>query len=253
MKKTLIAIIFITLFSSKTVFAAVEDLPDCNEGLNRSIFSFNMSVDKYFFKPIAEVYTVLPVEVRSGINNALLNLDATLTVPNQILQGKFTEAATTTSRFLINTTVGILGIFDPATAFGIEKTNREDYGQTMAAWGIGHGCYAVIPFLGPSSPRDGIGRIMGVYGDYFYWISVQDKKILGENLGEPIYWTDKGFEIINYRSQNLKSAENLEKNSLDLYASYKSLYLQRRENLIRNIKNSPSQYGADEGEWKKIR
>ena len=83
MKKTLIAIIFITLFSSKTTFAAVEDLPDCNEGLNRSIFSFNMSVDKYFFKPIAEVYTVLPVEVRSGINNALLNIDATLTVPTK--------------------------------------------------------------------------------------------------------------------------------------------------------------------------
>jgi len=253
MKKTLIAIIFITLFSSKTAFAAVEDLPDCNEGLNRSIFSFNMSVDKYFFKPIAQAYVELPVELRSGINNALLNIDATLTVPNQILQGKFSEAVTTTSRFLINSTVGILGIFDPATAFGIEKTNREDFGQTMAAWGIGHGCYAVIPFLGPSSPRDGIGRIMGVYGDYFYWITAGHRTVAGENLGDTVYWTDKGFEIINYRSQNLKSAENLEKNSLDLYASYKSLYLQRRENLVKNIKRSESQYGASDDEWKKIK
>jgi len=252
MKKILIAIVFLTLLSSKPTSAA-EDVPDCNEGLNRAIFSFNMSVDKYFFKPIAEVYTVLPVEIRSGINNALLNIDATLTVPNQILQGKFSEAVTTTTRFLINSTIGILGIFDPATALGIEKSNREDYGQTMARWGIGHGCYAVIPFLGPSSPRDGIGRVMGIYGDYFYWITVKDKTVLGENLGDTVYWTDKALEITNYRSQNLKSSENLEKNSLDLYASYKSLYLQRRENLIRNIKNSPSQYGSDENEWKKIK
>jgi phospholipid-binding lipoprotein MlaA len=252
MKKTFIALAFLTLLNSKAALA-VQDIPDCNESFNRSIFSFNMTVDKYFFKPIAEVYTVLPVEIRSGINNALLNIDATLTVPNQILQGKFSQAATTTSRFLINTTIGILGIFDPATALGIERANREDYGQTMAAWGIGHGCYAVLPFLGPSSPRDGIGRVLGVYGDYFYWITVKDKTVLGENLGDTVYWTDKGLEIINYRSQNIKSSENLEKTSLDLYASYKSLYLQRRENLIRDIKGSPSQYGAEEGEWKKIR
>ena len=252
MKKTFIAIAFLTLLNSKAAFA-VEDIPDCNESINRSIFSFNMTVDKYFFKPIAEVYAVFPVEIRSGINNALLNIDSTITVPNQILQGKFSEAATTTSRFLINTTIGILGIFDPATALGIQRTNREDYGQTMAKWGIGHGCYAVIPFLGPSSPRDGIGRVLGVYGDYFYWITVKDKTVLGENLGDTVYWTDKSLEIINYRSQNLKSSENLEKNSLDLYAAYKSLYLQRRENLIKDIKNSPSQYGSDEDEWKKIR
>jgi phospholipid-binding lipoprotein MlaA len=252
MKKTFIVIVFLTFLNSKTALAA-QDIPDCNESINRSIFAFNMTVDKYFFKPLAEAYTVLPVEIRSGINNVLLNIDATLTVPNQILQGEFSKAATTTSRFLINTTVGILGIFDPATALGIERTNREDFGLTMATWGIGHGCYAVVPFLGPSSPRDGIGRALGVYGDYFYWVTVKDKTVLGENLGDTVYWTDKSLEIINFRSQNIKSSENLEKTSLDLYASYKSLYLQRRENLQRDIKNSPSQYGAEENEWKKIR
>ena len=251
MKKIFLVITFLTVFNSKNIYAA--ELPDCNEGINRSVFSFNMTVDKYFFKPIAEVYNVLPVEVRSGINNALLNIDSTLSVPNQILQGSFSEAAISVSRFAINSTVGILGLFDPATALGIEKTNREDFGQTLAVWGLDHGCYAVIPFLGPSSPRDAAGRILGTYGDYFHMVTVGDRTAFGENLGDTVYWSTKGTEITNFRSQNIKSSENLEKNSLDLYSAYKSLYLQRRENLVKNVKRSQSQYGASEDEWKKIK
>jgi len=251
MKKIFLVIAFLTVFNSKTIYAA--DLPDCNESVNRAVFSFNMTVDKYFFKPIAEVYNVLPVEIRSGINNALLNIDSTLSVPNQILQGNFGEAITSVVRFTINSTVGILGLFDPASAIGIEKTNREDFGQTLAVWGVGHGCYAVVPFLGPSSPRDAAGRILGIYGDYFYMVTAGDKHILGENLGDAVYWSTKGTEIVNFRSQNIKSSENLEKNSLDLYSAYKSLYLQRRENLAKNIKRSDSQYGASDDEWKKIK
>ena len=251
MKKTFLIIAFLTVFNSKTIYAA--DLPDCSESINRAVFSFNMTVDKYFFKPIAEVYNVLPVEIRSGINNALLNIDSTLSVPNQILQGNFGEAVISVSRFAINSTIGILGLFDPATALGIEKTNREDFGQTLAVWGVGHGCYAVVPFLGPSSPRDAFGRILGVYGDYFYMISAGDRTAFGENLGDTVYWSTKGTEITNFRSQNIKSSENLEKNSLDLYSAYKSLYLQRRENLVKNIKRSESQYGASDDEWKKIK
>ena len=251
MKKIILVIAFLTIFNSKTIYAA--DLPDCNEGINRAVFSFNMTVDKYFFKPIAEVYNVLPVEIRVGINNALINIDSTLSVPNQILQGNFSEAAISVSRFAINSTVGILGLFDPATAIGIEKTNREDFGQTLAVWGVGHGCYAVAPFLGPISPRDGVGRILGVYGDYFYMVSAGDRTAFGENLGDTVYWATKGTEITNFRSQNIKSSENLEKNSLDLYSAYKSLYLQRRENLVKNVKRSESQYGASDDEWKKIK
>ena len=251
MKKTILVIAFLTIFNSKTIYAA--DLPDCNESINRAVFSFNMTVDKYFFKPIAEVYNVLPVEIRVGINNALINIDSTLSVPNQILQGNFSEAAISVSRFAINSTVGILGLFDPATALGIEKTNREDFGQTLAVWGVDHGCYAVAPFLGPISPRDAVGRILGVYGDYFYMVSAGDRTAFGENLGDTVYWATKGTEITNFRSQNIKSSENLEKNSLDLYSAYKSLYLQRRENLVKNVKRSESQYGASDDEWKKIK
>jgi phospholipid-binding lipoprotein MlaA len=212
-----------------------------------------MAVDKYFLKPIAEVYNVLPVEVRSGINNALLNIESIISIPNQILQGNLDEAAVSISRFAINSTVGILGLFDPATALGIEKTNREDFGQTLAVWGVGHGCYAVAPFLGPTSPRDLVGRIVGVYGDYFYMITVGDKTAFGENLGDTVYWAREGTNVVNFRSQNIKSSENLEKNSLDLYSVYKSLYLQRRENLVKNVKRPENQYGASEDEWKKIR
>ena len=251
MKKIFLVITFLTVFNSKNIYAA--ELPDCNEGINRAVFSFNMTVDKYFFKPIAEVYNVLPVEIRVGINNALINIDSTLSVPNQILQGNFSEAAISVSRFAINSSVGILGLFDPATALGIEKTNREDFGQTLAVWGVDHGCYAVAPFLGPISPRDGVGRILGVYGDYFYMVSAGDRTAFGENLGDTVYWATKGTEITNFRSQNIKSSENLEKNSLDLYSAYKSLYLQRRENLVKNVKRSESQYGASDEEWKKIK
>ena len=251
MKKIILVIAFLTIFNSKTIYAA--DLPDCNEGINRAVFSFNMTVDKYFFKPIAEVYNVLPVEIRVGINNALINIDSTLSVPNQILQGNFSEAAISVSRFAINSSVGILGLFDPATALGIEKTNREDFGQTLAVWGVDHGCYAVAPFLGPISPRDGVGRILGVYGDYFYMVTAGDRTAFGENLGDTVYWATKGTEITNFRAQNIKSSENLEKNSLDLYSAYKSLYLQRRENLVKNVKRAESQYGASEDEWKKIK
>ena len=251
MKKIILVIAFLTIFNSKTIYAA--DLPDCNESINRAVFSFNMTVDKYFFKPIAEVYNVLPVEIRVGINNALINIDSTLSVPNQILQGNFSEAAISVSRFAINSSVGILGLFDPATALGIEKTNREDFGQTLAVWGVGHGCYAVAPLLGPISPRDGVGRILGVYGDYFYMVTAGDRTAFGENLGDTVYWATKGTEITNFRAQNIKSSENLEKNSLDLYSAYKSLYLQRRENLVKNVKRAESQYGASEDEWKKIK
>jgi phospholipid-binding lipoprotein MlaA len=251
MKKTLSAIIFLVLFNSKTIYAS--NLPDCNENINKSIFSFNMAFDKYFLKPIAEVYNVLPVEVRSGINNALLNIETTISVPNQILQGNLGEAVVSISRFAINSTVGILGLFDPATALGIEKTNREDFGQTLAVWGVDHGCYAVAPFLGPTSPRDLVGRIVGIYGDYFYMITAGDKRAFGENLGDTVYWATEVTEIVNFRSQNVKSTENLEKNSLDLYSAYKSLYLQRRENLVKNVKRSENQYGASEDEWKKIK
>ena len=251
MKKIILVIAFLTIFNSKTIYAA--DLPDCNEGINRAVFSFNMTVDKYFFKPIAEVYNVLPVEIRVGINNALINIDSTLSVPNQILQGNFSEAAISVSRFAINSSVGILGLFDPATALGIEKTNREDFGQTLAVWGVDHGCYAVAPFLGPISPRDGVGRILGIYGDYFHMITVGGSTAFGENLGDTVYWATKGTEITNFRAQNIKSSENLEKNSLDLYSAYKSLYLQRRENLVKNVKRAESQYGASEDEWKKIK
>jgi phospholipid-binding lipoprotein MlaA len=251
MKKTLSAIIILVLFNSKTIYAS--NLPDCNENINRSIFSFNMAFDKYFLKPIAEVYNVLPVEVRGGINNALLNIETTISVPNQILQGNLGEAVVSISRFAINSTVGILGLFDPATALGIEKTNREDFGQTLAVWGVDHGCYAVAPFLGPTSPRDLVGRIVGIYGDYFYMITAGDKRAFGENLGDTVYWATEVTEIVNFRSQNVKSTENLEKNSLDLYSAYKSLYLQRRENLVKNVKRSENQYGASEDEWKKIK
>ena len=130
---------------------------DCFEGLNRATFSLNKGLDKTIFKPIAKGYRKLPTAVRGGTSNALVNLSSLITVPNNILQGEFKKAGINTVRFAVNTTVGILGLFDVAEKMNFPEYEKEDYGQTFGAWGFGAGCYLVLPVLGPSTIRDTAG------------------------------------------------------------------------------------------------
>ena len=126
---------------------------DCFENLNRGTFALNQGLDKAIFKPVAKVYRSLPSPVRTGTGNALVNLSSLITVPNNILQGEFKTAGINTGRFIINTTVGILGIFNVAKKMGFSEYEKEDYGQTLGVWGAGPGCYLVLPILGPSTVR----------------------------------------------------------------------------------------------------
>ena len=126
------------------------EVKDCFETVNRAIFSFNQGLDKVFFKPIAKGYRYLPKPIRSGTGNALNNLSNLMTIPNNILQGQFKEAGVNSLRFSINTTLGIAGIFDVASYYGLNKLDKEDYGQTLGTWGVKEGCYFVLPVLGPS-------------------------------------------------------------------------------------------------------
>ena len=127
---------------------------DCFETVKRGIFAFNQGLDKIFFKPIAKGYRYLPKPIRSGTSNALSNLSNVVTIPNNILQGQFKEAGLNTLRFSINTTLGIAGIFDVASYYGLSKLDKEDYGQTLGTWGVQEGCYFVLPVLGPTTVRD---------------------------------------------------------------------------------------------------
>ena len=144
---------------------------ECFEGVSRATLKFNMGLDKALFKPIAKGYRALPVPVRMGTSNAVENLRSLLTLSNNVLQGEWQLAGNTAGRFAINSTVGILGFFDPAGKMGLEKRSREDFGQTLATWGSGTGCYFVLPVLGPTTARDALGLVGNTFLDPVYQIT----------------------------------------------------------------------------------
>ena len=130
------------------------EVKDCFETINRGVFAFNQGLDKAVFKPLAKGYRKLPQPVRSGTSNVISNLGNVVTIPNNILQGQVKDASMNSLRLIINSTLGIAGIFDVASYYGIEKRDKEDYGQTLGTWGVGEGCYFVLPVLGPTTVRD---------------------------------------------------------------------------------------------------
>ena len=221
---------------------------DCFEGLNRATFALNQGLDKTVFKPIAKAYRGLPSPIRTGTSNVLVNLSTLITVPNNILQGDFKKAGVNTGRFAINTTVGLLGIFNVTKKMGFSEYEKEDYGQTLAVWGAGPGCYLVLPVLGPSTVRDTTGSFLNALGgDPWYNVSVDGNN---EFLSKSEYLKSKVLMGIDFRAKNLESIDNLEKNSLDFYASVRSLYLQDRQKKIAN-KNATIEI-MYEGDWEEI-
>ena len=210
----------------------VKKTRDCFEKINRATFAFNQGLDKALIKPLAEGYRKLPDEVQAGTGNAVRNLSNLITIPNNVLQGDIKTAFVNTGRLLINSTVGILGIVDVANKMGFPKYEKEDYGQTLGKWGFGPGCYIVLPVLGPSTIRDTSGSFVNILGgDPWYNASTHGNN---EFLSEGVYMASKAVSGIEFRANNIESIENLEKNSIDFYASVRSLYLQDRENKIKN-------------------
>ena len=207
---------------------------ECWEDFNRASFALNQGLDKVIFKPVASVYRKLPTQIKNGVSNSLDNLSNVVTVPNNILQGEFAKAGTNTGRFVINTTVGILGLFDVATAIGFDEYEKEDYGQSLAKAGVGPGCYIVLPVLGPSTARDTVASVTNfIGGDAWYNVTVMNDT---QYFSDFDYYASKITSGVDFRAKNYDSIENLEKNSLDFYASVKSLYLQDRQQKILNTK-----------------
>ena len=224
------------------------EVKDCFEKLNRGTFALNSGLDKAIFKPVAKAYRGLPSPVRSGTSNALVNLSSLITIPNNILQGDFRKAGVNTGRFVLNTTVGILGFINVAKKLGFSEYEKEDYGQTLGVWGVGPGCYLVLPILGPSTVRDTAGSFVNILGgDPWYNASSH-----GNNhyLNKSDYMITKVLSGVDFRAKNIDSLENLKKNSIDFYASVRSLYLQDRQRKITN-RNATIEV-MYEGDWEEI-
>ena len=224
------------------------DVKDCFEKINRGIFAFNQGLDKIVFKPLATGYRTLPGPFRSATSNVLSNISNVITVPNNLLQGQIKNASLNSLRFVINSTVGIFGVFDVASYYGIEKIDKEDYGQTLGYWGVPEGCYIVLPVLGPSTLRDSIGSFANFSGgDAWYNVTVANDT---QHFNEADYYLSKVSAGVDFRAKNLDAFESLENNSIDLYASVRSLYLQDRKRKIKNLDETTETLNDDD--WEEI-
>ena len=242
----LLFFIFLTCFSTN-VFSAASDQVDTSsddfetsqvedeiydpfEPINRAIFSFNNVADRIVLEPIAKGYKKLPSPLQTGISNFLSNLRAPLVVLNQVLQGQGQNAFQTTGRFFVNSTVGIFGLIDVAEKMGLEE-KEEDFGQTLATWGVGDGFYVVLPLFGPSNVRDTTGMIMTMMTDPINAYVVSE----GEAWIVPMR---TAANAVDQRSKIIDEVNALRDNSLDYYAAVRSSYYQNRNAAINNIDDS---------------
>ena len=194
---------------------------------NRFLFALNQTLDVLILRPVAATYRfLLPSGVRDSIRNVLRNLATPVVLVNDLMQGEFERAETTLARFAINTSGGVLGLFDVAADEGYEY-HEEDFGQTLGSYGVGEGAYLVLPLFGPSSIRDGFGRVVDMFLDPFFYIG-RAKDIETELLLRP------ALSGIDLRSRNIETLDDLERDSIDFYARLRSLWRQNRQNKINN-------------------
>ena len=240
MKQNKYIIIFSTILMLSVTQARAAD--ECFEGTSRAIFKFNMALDNAIIEPIAKGYNKLPEPIKNGTSNFTSNIATLLSIPNHLLQGSFKDAGDATASFLINTTIGIIGFANPAEKLGL-KAQKEDVGQTLGSYGVGPGCYFVLPVLGPTTARDSVGIIADTFVDPFAHITWREKELFSSSGNQIDYLAVKGTTAVDFRADNVTNFDSLEENSLDLYASFKSLYLQNRNNLINNSSDGDNDWG----------
>lgn len=209
--------------------AEFEKIDDPLEPMNREIFVFNDFLDVHVMEQVARGYrNAVPEEVRDRIHDFLVNLNEPYVGGNELLQGEFTLASVDLGRFVINSTFGILGGWDLVAATGGPPTHTTDIGLTLGSWGIGEGPYLMLPFFGPSNPRDAAGRVADL------WAYPADALINTQSGTAWITDTRYGVSILDLRTQLLDPIADLKRSSLDLYASIRSLYRQRRRAALGN-------------------
>ncbi len=211
-------------------------ISDPLEPMNRAVFAFNTGLDRVLFEPIAKTYVFLTPEiVRKGVHNVITNLKAPIYVTNNLLQGDFKGAGEGVARFAVNSTVGVAGLFDVADHMDLPH-EAEDFGQTLAVWGVGDGFYLVLPVLGPSTLRDTAGRAADSFVDPMYWVAQNDAN------NEWMYYTHKGLGALDARAANIDAIEDMRKNSIDFYATVRSIYAQKRLEAIQDAAPGTIQY-----------
>ena len=248
MKNNLYSILFIVIFFvAHNLYGAASDevktepddfqtseqedeVYDPLEPINRAIFSFNNIADKIVLEPVAKGYKSLPSPIQSGVSNFLSNLRTPLVVFNQLLQGQGKNAFESSSRFVVNSTLGIFGLIDVADKMGIEE-KEEDFGQTLATWGIGDGFYIVLPLFGPSNLRDTSGMILTMMTDPINAYAVSE----GQAWIVPMR---TAVNAVDQRSKIIDEVNALRDNSVDYYAAVRSSYYQNRKAAINNIDDS---------------
>ena len=215
---------------------------ECFENTSRAIFKFNMALDDAILEPIAKGFNKLPEPIKVSTNNFTSNIGTLLSIPNNILQGNINQLGHSMGSFIVNTSVGVLGIFNPAEKLGL-NSHKEDVGQTLGTYGIGTGCYFVLPILGPTTVRDSIGLLADSFIDPFAIMTIREHEILSTSGNALDYYSVKGATAINFRAENDLSFTSLEKNSIDLYSSMKSVYLQKRKNEVKNSSEDQDDWG----------
>ena len=236
---TIVCVFFLSFANTQKVNATEE----CFEGISRSIFKFNLIVDDIILEPLAKGYNKLPKPIKSGTGNFTSNISTLLSIPNSLLQGNLKQVGHATGSFLVNSTVGILGFFNPAEKIGLNP-HKEDVGQTLGAYGLGPGCYYVLPILGPTTFRDSVGLIADTFIDPFAHVTIRENELLGISGNNIDYFSVKGTTAVDFRSDNITNFESLEKNSIDLYSAFKSIYLQDRKNKILNSQEDEDDWGS---------
>ena len=199
------------------------------EGLNRTVYKFNDVVDKVALKPVAQGYqAITPSPVQTGVNNFFKNIRDVVTLVNELFQFKFKQAANTTARVALNTTVGVLGVFDVHSKSGGART-KEDFGQTLGYYGFDSGAYLVLPLLGPSSTRDGIGFVTdAMFFDPIGYINDDTAK-----------WTTVAVAVVDKRADLMEDIDIRDK-AFDPYAYMRDSYMQNRENLVKDGVEDPN-------------
>ena len=197
------------------------------EPYNRAVFAFNDRLDRAVLKPAAEVYSELPDPLQTGVGNFFSNLDDFRVAFNNVLQGKFHNAASDTARILFNSSFGVFGLIDVASPMGLAKHN-EDFGQTLGVWGVPAGPYLQLPFLGPSSAREAPALVVDFYTNPRYY-TVSGSRELRDNFAVLL-----GLDVVHARAGLLATEDLLDAYSEDRYVAVRDLWLQRREFLVRD-------------------
>jgi phospholipid-binding lipoprotein MlaA len=223
---TVLVGVFLTGCATTRAIEGPQEINDPFEPFNRLMFNTTLAIDRVVLRPTALVYrAVFPQPIRDSVRNFLNNLDSPIIFTNDLLQGELARAKITLVRTVVNTTVGIGGLFDVADRWGFPR-HREDFGQTLARLGVGEGPYLFIPLFGPANPRD----LFGYGTDLFF------QPLTYVQWGDESYipFVRYGVDLIDLRARNIETLDEIEQTSLDYYASVRSLYRQSRNNEINN-------------------